>query len=133
MLQGIYPAGQRQHQRYRVEAIAFATLYWDQEMILGILLNISQGGLAFKYIPQENEHDLENKINSELRLDIFTQDSKVVLKSLPCKLIYKKPQPRENRMCQLQMNKCAIQFQALNQEQSDKLIKLLELNGYPGI
>jgi len=133
MLQEIGPAGQRQHQRYRVENTAFATLYRDQEIVLGIILNISRHGLAFKYIPQDNEHELEDRINSELKVDIFTQDSKVVLKSLPCKLIYKKPQPRENRMCQLQMNKCAIQFQALNQEQSDKLIKLLELNGYPGI
>ena len=130
MLQEIGPAGQRQHQRYRVENTAFATLYRDQEIVLGIILNISRHGLAFKYIPQDNEHELEDRINSELKVDIFTQYAKIFIKNLSCKLIYKTRQPKESRMCQLQMNRCAVKFQDLDDEQYNKLFRILEINDH---
>lgn len=117
----------REHGRTNVRGLAFVTLYWDKDMVLGQLLDISKFGLAFKYIPQIYENfNCRKHATGDLKMDIFVQSSQEwTLEGVPCKVVYEYPQPLESQYCTSQFHRCAVRFEYLSQEQSEKLLQLL--------
>lgn len=117
----------REYERVKVRGVAFAALYLNEYMVLGQLLDISQGGLSFKYIRQiYDDFNVKRQDGSDMNMDIFVQDDyEMTVESIQCKVVYDYLQPKEHEYTTLQINKCAVQFQSLSLDQSEKLLQFL--------
>lgn len=110
----------RQFQRYSAPESAFALLRAGHEK-LGQIKNISKGGLAFEYTPDENH---KNSVESELsrKIDIFIFGDKIFgdnfrLSTIPCKIIYDGDTvPDHSIITSIPMRRCGVQFGNLNPE-----------------
>jgi len=69
------PAEQRQHKRYQVPVASFVAI-GPHNSILGQIVDISMGGLAFRYMDSEKPTD-----NSYL--DIFSTECDLCLRKIP--------------------------------------------------
>jgi len=115
----------------QLKSTAYATFHWNRTPVMGIVLDISPEGLSFKYLPLENNEPAEEAdTQEEFKVDLFTQDKKIFISGLSCKLVYNILHPRKYRMSQLQMNRGALQFLDLDPEQGEKLLEALKENGF---
>ena len=72
---------------------------------LGRLLDISRGGLAFKYIGPKEES------RGPTHLDLFTGDNGFYLSRLPCKAVYDTSLlKKETSFPRLEPRRCALEF-----------------------
>jgi hypothetical protein len=69
----------RKHKRYKVDAGALVLLGWYYEKV-GRMIDISEGGLAFRYTPQGKEQD-------ESDLTIVLSETNFYLDEVPIKTI----------------------------------------------
>lgn len=74
----------RKHERFRVQKDAFAMIT-PLSHKKGEIIDISRGGLAFRYVPDENQPRLSVEIG--LFLHIFLEDISFCLLRLPIKTV----------------------------------------------
>jgi len=88
---------------------------------LGKLIDISKGGLSFQYIAGEGKAEVST------HLDLFTNNSKFYLPSLPCKVAYDIDLSKDNIANDfLTYRRCGLEFGEFTQEQAAQLEFYLE-------
>ena len=106
-------AERRKHKRFKVQAGAFAVLrpQWPYSTKLGQVIDMSMGGLAFRYI------DTEGETSGPCELDIFTADSNFYLHEIPFKNISDFEMDNVPSLASIRMRRCGLQFGELTQSQ----------------
>jgi len=105
----------RKHPRFQAQYGAYAALLPDA-MVLGPIINISSGGLAFQYF---NNDKSRKKTAAELA--IFISGSEYYLGSVPFKTISDYVLVNENPFSSISMRVCGIQFGDLTDEQKERI------------
>jgi c-di-GMP-binding flagellar brake protein YcgR len=111
----------REHVRYRVPKDSFVTIGSD-EPILGQIMDISMGGIAFRYMDSKKPTD-------ESRLDMFLTEGDMCLGQVPIKAVSDYEIPN-TVLCKTvdeippscrTMRRCGVQFGDLTQHQRSQL------------
>jgi hypothetical protein len=96
-------AERRKHKRFRVQNGSFAALC-PQFGILGQIIDISTGGLAFRYVASE-ERSKESS-----RLSILLTDGSFCFNKIPFEAVWDTPMPREFSFGAITLRQCGVQF-----------------------
>ena len=112
----------RKHPRFQVEDVAVAILGKSK---FGIITDISQGGLAFRYIGFDQED--EELFSGLLEVRTFSDVAEFSLLDVPCAIIRKQTTRSEYYLSTLSMQKCCIQFGCLSPEQKSQLEYFIDL------
>jgi hypothetical protein len=117
---------QRKHKRYQVPRNSYISLGSD-DFVLGQIIDISMGGMAFRYMGSENLPD-------ESHLDIFLTENDLFLSKVPFKTVsdYEIPNtvlcrtddpiPSSCRM----MRRSGLQFGALTADQQAQIERFIK-------
>jgi hypothetical protein len=105
--------------RFSAEDDAYAALGTHYTKV-GKLLDISIGGLGFRYINKLEDCDQDSSI-----VTIFISNNRFYLSDLACRLIYDSPMQSNNSSPDFEtpfrINRCGLQFTVLTDYQMDKL------------
>ncbi len=107
-------AEQRQHKRFQAKNGAFA-LPKASVNTLGQIVDISQGGLAFKYMAwgeQSNEFS---------EIDILFAERFFYLQNVPCKIVSDSEIPLRNPFSSIKMRRLSVEFMAMSPKQRSEL------------
>jgi PilZ domain len=104
----------RSHERYQVQQGVYALLK-NGSSKLGQIMNISPGGLAFKYI----NHD--EQIGEPVEVDIFISGNGYFLKGIPCKKISDIHVDNFVPFSTFEMRQLGVQFGAMSHGQVTQL------------
>ena len=111
---------QRRHKRYKAKEGAFAVIRKQAKTkTLGQILDISDGGLAFKYIANGKP------ANSDHTLDIFYAGLGIQLRSLTFLTISDFPMEDQPTFSSIRMRRCGIQFTGLGEEHKSQIIEFI--------
>jgi len=105
----------RKFTRFKVKDLSFAllkTVFYEE---LGEIIDISKGGLAFKYLVGENQ------IKEAVELDIIHAHNSFHIKKLPCKTISDFEIINEIDFSSLKMKRHSIKFGELDNNQISEL------------
>jgi hypothetical protein len=111
----------RKHRRYQVQDGAFAALISGSNAKLGLINDICEEGLAFRYVVDDSDQENECVHNS-CTLDILFDAEGYFLESIPCTTIWERPLQSEDSFSHLVLKKCSVHFGPLTSEQRAKLI-----------
>lgn len=100
----------RKHKRFRVQNGSFAALC-PQFSILGQIIDISTGGLSFRYVASEGR----SKESSQLR--ILLTDGSFCFDKIPFEAVWDTPMPREFSFGAITLRQCGVQFGELTHGQ----------------
>lgn len=87
---------------------SYALLISEQENKLGRILDVSEGGLAFSYLPEH--YDEAGNDQSEVKLTIFNTESGSFIEELAAEVVYEKSMADDVFYSTLCMMKCAVRF-----------------------
>jgi hypothetical protein len=104
----------RKHRRFQIQDDAFAAIRSETSK-LGTLENISRGGLAFRYVADEEQ------ILGSFEMDIFSREKKFYLKSVPFRAISDSYIDDHVPFSTLTMSQCRGQFGKLTHDQMSML------------
>lgn len=107
----------REQERLLPKDLTFVALRPDFAR-LGKMLDISKGGLCFRYIASTRGEDHTGDVTS-LDIDMFLGKNGYYLAGVPCKLIYDK---KIEKGSLLEYRLCGLQFGELTKGQSDLLV-----------
>lgn len=108
----------RRFTRFKVCEGVFAHLNSEGSMI-GEVMNVSEGGLAFKYL---NDLSLPPKHST---LNVFTLGGKFFLRDLPVKTISNTEMHREMDFSSIRMRRAGMAFGAVTESQRNALRRLI--------
>lgn len=94
----------RKHQRYNAADGSFAAIS-SNSYKLGQIVNISRGGLAFRYIDTNRTNPGEKGKNH-----IFLSSKGHYVQSIPFEAVADREVPNENAFSTLKMRQCAVRF-----------------------
>jgi len=115
----------RKHRRYQVQDGAFAALISGANAKLGLISDICEGGLAFRYVVDNS--DLENECaDNTCTLDILFDAEGYFMESIPCTTIWERPLQSEDSFSNLAVKKCSVHFGPLTSEQREKLTYFID-------
>ena len=114
MIRGKNTIEQRKHERFRVQYGAFVAFRVDHSK-LGQIIDISKGGLAFRYIANGKQSKGPDQ------LDIMLAEKDFHLKKLPFKAITDFEITSEIPLNSLQTRRCGVQFGKLTKSQISQL------------
>jgi hypothetical protein len=107
-------AEQRQYKRFQAKNGAFA-LSKASVNTLGQIVDISQGGLAFKYMAWGET------TNGFSEIDILFAERFFYLQNLPCKVISDSEITLRNPFSSIRMRRLSVEFIALSSKQRSEL------------
>jgi hypothetical protein len=114
------PAEQRIHKRFRVRENSYVTL-GGRVSKLGQIVDISQGGLSFRYI------DIGERPNSSLKVKLSIKNNNgFQLENIPFKTIYDLRATKEFPFSSTRVRRRGGRFEALSQEQISGLEYLIQ-------
>ena len=105
---------QRKHNRYKVKEGAFAVIK-DNTHTLGQILDISRGGLAFKYIPDGEQ------LEGLCKLDIFFSGRGYRLKDIPFITVSDRAIENQNSFSSIRIRRCSVKFNDLKNKHKAQL------------
>ena len=111
----------RQHNRVKVDDGGFAQLPHGFP-VLGQIIDISKGGLAFRYVASEA------RTNGSAVLNILTTDRRFCLEKIPAKIIRDSAMPEEFSFHSITLRHCAVQFGELTTSQKLDLEHFIRSN-----
>jgi len=111
----------RQHNRVKVDDGGFAELT-PGFPVLGKIIDISRGGLAFRYVASET------RTNGSAVLNILTTDRRFCLEKIPARIIRDSAMPGEFSFGSITLRHCAVQFRALTPSQELDLENFIRSN-----
>ncbi len=114
----------RKHSRYQVQDGAFAALVSGSNAKLGLISDICQEGLAFRYVVDDN--DLAECAEETCTLDILFDAEGYFLESLPCTTVWERPLRSEDSFSHLAIKKCSVHFGPLTPEQLSQLTYFID-------
>jgi len=103
-------AEQRKHKRFRVQNGSFAALC-PEFCILGQIIDISTGGLAFRYVASEE------RSKESFQLSILLTDGSFCFDKIPFQAVWDTPMPREFSFGDITLRQCGVQFGELTHSQ----------------
>ena len=113
----------RRHVRFKAPENLFAAL-GNSVPKVGKVKDISMGGLAFEYIPNDK------KETSTSHVDIFLSGNGFYLSKVPCKAAYditlEVPLFGGYDFSSIDINRCGVAFNKLKKENYEQLVHLLE-------
>jgi hypothetical protein len=109
-IDGMPGAERRKHERFCVRNGSFAELS-PQFTILGQIMNISTGGLAFRYVASAERSKESSK------LSILLTDGSFRLDKIRFQTIWDAPMPREFSFGAITLRQCGVRFGALTHGQ----------------
>jgi hypothetical protein len=109
----------RKHRRYQVRDGAFAALISGSNAKLGLISDICEGGLAFRYVVDDSDQIGCGEGNCTL--DILFDAEGYFLESLPCTTVWERPLRSEDSFSHLAIQKCSVHFGPLTPEQKSQL------------
>ena len=104
----------RQHRRYAFENIAYAIVN-SEHTLVGHLLDISKGGIAFSYVGS----NLIEEMNTTI--DIFLYDMDLHIQNIPVSLISNFPLTQASSMSRVTMMRCGTSFSDLSRDQKNHI------------
>jgi len=110
------PTERRKHPRFQVETVSVATLC---KSIVGIITDISKGGIAFRYIGFDQEG--EEVFKGSQKVSIVHEGTGFSLLDVPCTMIRNYSTRHEYYLGSLSMNRCCLQFGRLTPAQKSQL------------
>jgi hypothetical protein len=113
MTSDIEPYERRRYERFQAESGAFVVPKAQKRRIWQII-DISRGGLAFRYIP------LGEEIMEFSELEILTRDTRFSLEKIPYRSISERDIPEE-RISDYQLKRHSVQFGDLTDNQISRL------------
>ena len=113
----------RRHHRFQVQYGAIAVLYHRSKVKLGLISDISKGGLAFSYIDHNSGRKLAPTESSQLK--ITWKERGFCLDNVSCKVVMDQDQQPEDSFSRLPMKKCRVAFAGLTVNQLLQLDSLL--------
>ena len=116
----------RQHNRVKVDDGGFAQLPHGFP-VLGQIIDISKGGLAFRYVASEA------RTNGSAVLNILTTDRRFCLEKIPAKIIRDSAMPEEFSFHSITLRHCAVQFGELTTSQRLDLEHFIRSNTVAGV
>jgi hypothetical protein len=125
----------RQHSRYQVPEGSFVTL-GPSNSILGQILDISMGGLSFRYINSQPD-----KPAHELHVDIYLSEGDMCLGRVPIKAVSDLETP-DTVTCKADgplpvscraMRRCGVQFGEMTQGQISQLASCIQTQTIGGL
>jgi len=102
--------------RFLVKSVAVAAL---NDSRVGIILDISRTGLAFRYI--DFNHGTGAPLQEPTEVSIINDTASFSLLDLPCKIIREQDQLPGFYISSLKMNKCCLRFGTLTSNQKSKI------------
>jgi hypothetical protein len=111
----------RRHSRVKVDDGGFAELS-PGFPVVGKIIDISGGGLAFRYVASEA------RTNGSGMLNILTTDGRFCLEKIPAKIIRDSAMPGEFSFGSITLRDCAVQFGALTPGQKLDLEDFIRSN-----
>jgi hypothetical protein len=114
----------RKHNRYQVQDGAFAALISGSNAKLGLISDICQEGLAFRYVVDDS--DQVGCAEGTCTLDILFDAEGYFLESLPCTTVWERPLRSENSFSHLAVKKCSVHFGPLTPEQLSQLTYFID-------
>ena len=100
----------RAHVRMPINEGGYAMLRDDESHRLGQILDMSRGGLAFCYLP-----DQDKDITGQVSLTLFFSGNGFFMEDIPVRVVYEDRIPAKVLVGSLTMRKCAVEFKPLNQ------------------
>ncbi len=105
----------RKHPRFQVKDGAVAVLKSSDHCKVGTIIDVSQGGLAFRYFDEPELFD------GPLTVDIVVPQKDFSLLDIPCSPVTDFKIPCATAFSMLPMMRCGLQFHQLNDHQADFL------------
>jgi hypothetical protein len=109
----------RRHKRFRTKEGAYAVLSGPVSK-MGQILDISRGGLAFRYI------DIGDRPKETCVLDILRDDNVFRVENVSFKIISDLDASKDFPFSTIPMRRCGGKFTGLNDKQVDDLAYLIE-------
>lgn len=103
----------RKYPRFKVRDNLAAKMQNDRSK-LGIITDISRGGLAFRYI-EFDKHEIDLK--EQVELAIICSTDNFYWHDVPCEIIMDGHSPPEYSFSSLSMRKCHVQFDEMTSDQ----------------
>ena len=114
----------RKHRRFKALYGAVAALDNRSDVSLGLITDISKGGLAFCYVDHGTHSETGRTGASRLEISLTAKD--FYLDKLSCRLVLDHDIPPEESASLLPMKKCSVQFADLAPQQDKQLDYFLE-------
>lgn len=115
-------AERRKHERHELKDRIFITIRPQFER-MGMLTDISRGGVSFEYTIIQNYSPLTKNI----KVDIFSSPNEINLSNLPCKLIYDTPvEYKKSFTNSIENRRCGLAFDVISPDHSCQLDILLK-------
>lgn len=108
------PVERRRHKRFQAQEGAFAVAR-PEFTKLGQIMDISRGGLAFRYVVTGSQG------NGAIEVDIFKAGDGFYLENIPIKTIWDLRVPKKLSNGSLPMRRCGMQFGELTPNQISQL------------
>jgi len=105
----------RKHKRFKIKNRVYVTLKDNNYYKPGQLINISKGGIAFLYIPNEDQ------VNGLFKADLFSETNAIYLKNMPFKTISDFSHDNKPPFIHGKIRRCGGQFDKLTQTQKIQL------------
>jgi len=121
------PVEQRRQERFEVQEGAFASLS-PQFAVLGQIVNISKGGLAFRYVASRSRSKESNRLN------VLLTDGSFSINKLPFDSIWDVAIPQDFSFGPITFRHCGVQFRQLETTQKLDLgyfIESYSIGGQP--
>ena len=115
-----FSAERREHERYAARDDVVAALRSSLKSKVGLVMNVSRGGLAFRYV------ESTDMVAEPLELDLKLGETGVNLKGVPVKLVNDTSMANEFSFSLIPLRKCSLQFGQMTREQTSKLELLLQ-------
>ncbi len=113
---------QRAHERFRAKEGGFVVIKKnnDSKMTVGQIIDISQGGMSFKYLADSEPIDGAHK------LDIYFTGQGAQLKDIPFKVVTDFRLESPFAFSSVFMRRGCLQFQGMSSEYKNKFIEFIE-------
>jgi hypothetical protein len=119
-----YQTEQRKSKRISGYDGASVVLTHGSSSMMGLITDISKGGLAFRYLDQKTNHQEEPADYAEL--SVLWKTEGIEIENLHCKIIEDYDASPEYSFSLVPMRKCRVEFVDLTPEQEARLDKLIE-------
>jgi hypothetical protein len=107
-------AERRKQKRFHVRDGAFAMLSL-QLVVLGQIVNIGKGGLAFRYVSSQDRSSALSTLN------IILTDGSFSLKKVPIQPVWDRPASQNHAVHSITVRHCGMRFNGLSEAQTSDL------------
>ncbi len=111
----------RKNPRARIDQDVYAAFNGGSYKV-GLVKDLCLDGLAFEYIDDEDADLREGAV------DIFASGRKFHIKNIPCRVVYKKPLPRDpitKQFVDFVLARCGVRFDDMDKNQRVELAQVV--------